>query len=62
MADQALETLVSTENQLEAIEVMSFLNELAPVEKKDFLAFVQGIRFARTAMGATDKKLSSQNV
>lgn len=57
-----VETIIAAENQSEANEVVSFLNELAPVEKKDFLTFVQGIRFARTAMGASDKKLSTQNV
>ena len=62
MADKTLKTLVSTENSQEAIEVMSFLNELVPEERKDFLTFVQGIRFARGAMGASDKRLSSQNV
>lgn len=62
MADRTLETLISTENQREAIEVMSFLNELVPEEKKSFLTFVQGVRFARDVIGSTDKKLSSQNV
>lgn len=41
------ETMLATENQQEAAEVMEFLGELAPEEKKDFLVFVQGIRFAR---------------
>lgn len=62
MADKTLETLVSTENTQEAIEVMSFLNELEPLEKKDFLTFLQGIRFAKDAMGVSDKKISSQNI
>ena len=62
MADNTLKTLVSTENTQEAIEVMSFLNELVPEERKDFLTFVQGIRFARGAMGVIDERLSSQNV
>lgn len=47
MDGKTLETLVSTENQQETTEVMLFLNELAPLERKDFLAFVQGVRFAR---------------
>ena len=62
MADKTLKTLVSTENTQEAIEVMSFLNELVPEERKDFLTFVQGIRFARGAMGVIDERLSSQSV
>lgn len=51
-----VETIIATENQQEANEVMSFLDELAPVEKKDFLTFVQGIRFARMAMGVSDNQ------
>ena len=47
-----METMIATENQQEATEVMAFLEELEPQEKKDFLAFVQGIRFAR---GMTQK-------
>ena len=54
--DKTLETLVATENQQEANEVMLFLDELAPVEKNDFLTFVQGIRFARMAMGVSDNQ------
>lgn len=41
------ETMLATENQQEATEVMAFLGELAPEEKKDFLVFMQGIRFAK---------------
>lgn len=47
-----METMLAAENQQEAAEVMEFLGELAPEEKKDFLVFVQGIRFAR---GMTQK-------
>ena len=42
-----METMLATENQQEATEVMTFLSELAPEEKKDFLVFMQGIRFAK---------------
>lgn len=41
------ETMLAATNQQEATEVMQFLGELTPNEKKDFLAFVQGIRFAK---------------
>lgn len=44
---KATETMLATANQQEATEVMEFLGELAPNEKKDFLVFVQGIRFAK---------------
>lgn len=47
MADRTMETMLAAENQKEAAEVMAFLGELEPEEKKDFLVFVQGIRFAR---------------
>lgn len=49
---KAMETMLAAENQQEAAEVMEFLGELAPEEKKDFLVFVQGIRFAK---GMTQK-------
>ena len=39
-----METMLATENQKEATEVMAFLGELDPEEKKDFLVFMQGIR------------------
>ena len=42
-----METMIATENQQEATEVKAFLGELEPQEKKDFLVFMQGIRFAR---------------
>ena len=44
-----IETMLATENQQEATEVMAFLGELAPEEKKDFLVFIQGIRFAKAS-------------
>ena len=47
MANNNTETLLKTENQPEATEVMALLGELAPEEKKDFLVFMQGIRFAK---------------
>lgn len=42
-----METMIATENQQEAAEIMVFLRELEPQEKKDFLVFIQGIRFAK---------------
>ena len=45
--DKKTQTLISTENQQEVEEVMKFLSELAPDEKKDFLSFVQGVKFAK---------------
>ena len=41
------ETLLRRENQQEATEVMEFLCELSQDEKKDFLVFMQGIKFAK---------------
>ena len=40
-------SLVATEHQPEAAEVMAFAAELNPEEKKDFLAFLQGVRFGK---------------
>ena len=44
---KTMETMLATENQQEATEVMAFLGELAPEEKKDCLVFMQGIRLAK---------------
>ena len=43
----AMETLLDKENQQEAEVVMEFLGELDQNEKKEFLVFMQGIRFAK---------------
>lgn len=45
---ETTKTMLATENQQESTEVVEFLGELAPEEKKDFLAFIQGIRFAKS--------------
>lgn len=50
---KATETMLKTESQNEAAEIMEFLGELDQSEKKDFLKFMQGVRFAR---GMTDQK------
>ena len=41
------ESLVAIEHEPEA-ETMNFVSELNIEEKKDFLAFLQGVRFGRT--------------
>lgn len=43
----AMETLLDKNNQQEAEAVMAFLGELDQDEKKEFLVFMQGIRFAK---------------
>jgi hypothetical protein len=43
----AMETLLDKNNQQEAEAVMEFLGELDQNEKKEFLVFMQGIRFAK---------------
>ena len=42
-----METMIATENQQEATEVMAFLGELEPQEKKDFLVFMQGHKICK---------------
>ncbi len=42
-------TILPIENQQEAEEIARFLAELEPSEKKDFLSFIQGVKFARVA-------------
>lgn len=41
------ETLVAMEHQPEAAEAMAFVADLGPEERKDFLAFLQGVRFGK---------------
>lgn len=47
MAGTNMETLLNKNNQQEAEAVMAFLGELDQDEKKEFLVFMQGIRFAK---------------
>ena len=47
MAGANMETLLNKNDQQEAEEVMAFLGELNQNEKKEFLVFMQGIRFAK---------------
>lgn len=47
MAGTNMETLLNKNDQQEAEEVMTFLGELNQNEKKEFLVFMQGIRFAK---------------
>lgn len=42
------ETILEAEKQQEAAEVMAFLGELAPEEKRDFLTFLQAFRLAKS--------------
>lgn len=46
------ETMIPTENMNEVEEVMDFLEGLEKEEKKDFLVFMQGIRFAKSTKSA----------
>lgn len=46
MAEQ-MEILLSAERKPEAVEVLQFLDEMTPDEQKEFLVFMQGVRFAR---------------
>ena len=41
------ETLIPIEHKNEGEEILSFLSELNAEEKKEFLAFVRGIGFAK---------------
>lgn len=44
---KSLEISIPIENKKEGEEVLSFLSELNAEEKKEFLAFVRGIGFAK---------------
>lgn len=48
MAAEKMEILLEQGNQNEAEEVMEFLETLDQSEKKEFLAFMRGAKFART--------------
>lgn len=41
------ETLLSVEQQQETKEILDFMQELTPEERKEMVAFAQGARFAR---------------
>lgn len=51
-----MEIMLATEQKQEAEELMKFLDELTPKEKKDFLVFMQGIRFAKGMTKKTDSQ------
>lgn len=55
----AMETLLDKNNQQEAEAVMEFLGELDQNEKKEFLVFMQGIRFAKGLNTATKELQNS---
>lgn len=42
-----VETLLRKENRQEAEEIVAFLEEMTPAERKEFLTFTRGARFAR---------------
>ena len=47
MANEKLtETMIRRSNRPEAEEVMEFLRSLDQNEKKDFMVFIQGVKFA----------------
>ena len=57
-----METMIATENQQEATEVMAFLGELEPQEKKDFLVFMQGRKLRRRPYKGGRRNGSTRNI
>lgn len=51
-----METMLNTENQNEAAEVMDFLGTLDQNEKKEFLTFLQAAKFVKSLMEAGEMK------
>lgn len=51
-----METMLNTENQSEAAEVMDFLGTLDQNEKKEFLTFLQAAKFVKNLMAAGEMK------
>ena len=45
--EKSTETMISRSSQPEAEEVMEFLRSLDQNEQKDFMVFIQGIKFAK---------------
>lgn len=45
--DHQMETLLSMEQQKETQEVLEFMQELMPEERKEMITFIQGVRFAK---------------
>lgn len=54
MAD--METLLRKENKQETEEIAALLDEMTPAERKDFLIFTRGVRFARRMTGANGRE------
>lgn len=48
-----IETKLTLETQPEAEEIMIFLEELTPNDRRDFLQFIQGIRYAKRIQDST---------
>lgn len=51
-----METMLNTENQSEAAEVMDFLGTLDQNEKKEFLTFLQAAKFVKSLTAAGEMK------
>lgn len=47
MTEKMTETMMKTENRTETEEVLEMLEEMDQNERKDFLVFMQGMRFAK---------------
>ena len=51
-----IKTMLPAENKQEATEVMEFLDELTPEEKKNFLMFIQGVKFKKDMKQKSEPK------
>jgi len=45
--ERAMETIIGRKQLNEAEEIMDFLENLDRNEKKDFMVFIQGVKFAK---------------
>ena len=56
MYEPATETHINVEYLSEATEVLQLIDEMNREERKEFLDFIQGIRFARNLQSSLDRQ------
>lgn len=60
--DKRIETMLATDKQNEAAEVMDFLGTLDPYEKREFLGFMRGAKMVKTLQQTGEQKVAAVTV
>ena len=60
--DKRIETMLTTDKQNEAAEVMDFLGTLDPYEKREFLGFMSGAKMVKTLQQTGEQKVAAVTV